>query len=508
MDNLEQVEEKLSLSITEMLEPTNENLDIIFTPEPDVISYTYTIIKDRKTIAIESIDTNRPVTISLNESGTYTIRIRTFNLDNVFENIISGEYHIDKEAPVIELNDALVTMQIGDTLDITSGVTAIDNFDGDITNLITTNYDSIDFTTVGLKRLVYTVVDSSGNEAHRSVNINVKQDNTAGILIVQFIIIALLILIIRSLAKYRRSNKIEARLTKYSIEPVFDHRISFTDNVIKIYTYFMYNIEHLLSKSALMKKFGERYDKYIKIFDHIHETGLDFIASKLSIASLFLILTVFTKTIHSEQMNLLDTVLPTIFGYYLLDIIYYIKFQLHRHKIENDLLQAIIIMNNAFKSGHSIVQAIKLVSEQLTGSIADEFKKINLELSFGLSIESSFKRFSERIDVEEVRYLTSSLIILNRTGGNIVKVFTSVEKTLMNRKRLKLELNSLTGASKMLVYIMFAVPLMFVLVVSVIDTSYFRVLFTTTPGIILTVIIIIVYAIYIFFVRKTMKVTV
>ena len=36
-----------------------------------------------------------------------------------------------------------------------------------------------------------------------------------------------------------------------------------------------------------------------------------------------------------------------------------------RSQIENDLLQAIIIMNNAFKSGRSITQAIELVTKEL-----------------------------------------------------------------------------------------------------------------------------------------------
>ena len=93
------------------------------------------------------------------------------------------------------------------------------------------------------------------------------------------------------------------------------------------------------------------------------------------------------------------------------------KYKIHRSRVENDLLQAIIIMNNAFKSGRSITQAIELVTKELEGPIAEEFKKMHLEISFGLEIDVVFKRLSERIELEEVSYLTASLAILNKTGG-------------------------------------------------------------------------------------------
>ncbi len=46
---------------------------------------------------------------------------------------------------------------------------------------------------------------------------------------------------------------------------------------------------------------------------------------------------------------------------------------------------------------------------------------MHLELSFGLSVDVVFGRFAKRVELEEVSYLTASLSILNKTGGNIIK---------------------------------------------------------------------------------------
>ena len=219
-----------------------------------------------------------------------------------------------------------------------------------------------------------------------------------------------------------------------------------------------------------------------------------------------MLLGIIAMAIQGQVISMFQLLISFAIGFMLLDIGLVIEQRINRKKIENDILKAIIIMNNAFKSGRSIMQAIDLVASELEGPIAEEFKKMSLEISFGLSIENAFRRFSERIQLDEVRYLTASLSILNKTGGNIIKVFSSIEKTLFNQKKLKLELKALTGSSKIIVYVLFVVPLLFIIFISIIDPTYFLPMITTPLGFILTSIILVVYIIYIFVVRKVMKV--
>ena len=235
-------------------------------------------------------------------------------------------------------------------------------------------------------------------------------------------------------------------------------------------------------------------------------TAIDFISRKIITSFAFLFSAIIVQTLRFKLLNILELLIPLIIGYFLLDIIYAYKYYKYRKKIEKDLLQAIIIMNNCFKSGRSITQAINIVAEQLDGAIADEFKKMSLELSFGLEIEAVFKRFSERIKLEEAAYLTSSLSVLNKTGGNIIKVFTSIEKTLFNRQKLNLELKSLTGSSKIIMYVLTIMPVLFVIIISFINKDYFAPLFTSGMGFIIIGVILVLYIAYIVVVRKIMKV--
>ena len=152
------------------------------------------------------------------------------------------------------------------------------------------------------------------------------------------------------------------------------------------------------------------------------------------------------------------------------------------------------------------MQAIEIVAHELKGPIKQEFKKMHLEISYGLSLDVVFERFSKRVESEEVSYITSSLSILNKTGGNIIKVFSSIEKMLFNKRKLKQEMKSLTSSANMISKILLLMPFLFIGLITLLNPSYFLPLFNTNIGNVLLFVIIIIYILYAFIVNKIMKV--
>ena len=112
------------------------------------------------------------------------------------------------------------------------------------------------------------------------------------------------------------------------------------------------------------------------------------------------------------------------------------------------------------------MQAIKIVSDELDSPLGLEFKKMYVDLTYGLSLNVVFKRFEDRVKLSDVNYITTSLMILNESGGDIVKVFESVEKTFFNNKKLKDELKNSTSGSKRMVMMLLLLPVLLILFVS------------------------------------------
>lgn len=494
-----------SLNVADTDKLTNQDIFISYTPDSSVANYEYKIIKDSKVIKNVNITENKKSEILLSESGIYQVKITEYYNDGNKKTIIN-KYIIDKDPPKLEVGDNLVNLKQNHKINIMGNVKAIDNVDGDITSLVTTNESELDFTKIGSNKLIYSVSDSAGNRVTKTVIVNVVPDNTNQLLISQGLIILSLIILLVYIIIYNRGLKIEKRLTRYSVKPIKDKSRSFFGNVFRFIDSIIEIIEKFLSKSVFIKKMSKRYKKYVKVFGKEGDTATTFIAQKIVLGIVFLGITIIAKTIRLQVLYLYEIIIPIFIGYYTLDIIYAYRYRKYRKLIENDFLQAIIIMNNAFKSGRSITQAIDLVSEELDGPLSEEFKKIALEISFGLDLEIVFKRFAERINIDEAAYLTASLSITNRTGGNIIRVFNSIEKTLFNRKKLKLELKSLTSSSKMIMYVLMVVPLFFVLIISMINPTYFAPLFANSLGLILIFIMLVIYITYIIIVRKIINI--
>ena len=329
--------------------------------------------------------------------------------------------------------------------------------------------------------------------------------NLVIIFVIELILLYLIALIVFYLNLLNRKIKINDRLGTFTIyketkkSKVFDFIFDLGDNIIKSISKFLYKIK-------IFDKYSLKYQKYIKKEDKEILDKMDFVSKKIIISIIFLLIVIFYDIFNYQSITLFQILLSSLFGFYTLDIFMISKNKILDREKENDLLRAITIMNNSFKSGHSIMQAIKLVSTELDSPLGLEFKKLYVDLTYGLELDIAFKRFASRVNLDEVKYITTSLTILNETGGDIVKVFESVEKNFFNNRKLENELKNLTASSKLLYYVLLFIPILFISVIYILDNTYFTILFTNTIGYLIIFICIILYITYIFIVKKIVNI--
>ena len=324
------------------------------------------------------------------------------------------------------------------------------------------------------------------------------------LLVTQIVIILVLFVIVIFMLRQNLSIRKERRISSYSIEPLDDDELSLMDKIKDYYMRLVRSVRKYLKKSGLLMKMARRYEKYVVYGEE--EEAIDFIFYKITVGLIFVVVTVFSLVLQLMVPNLFELLVDFLVGYYLFDL-YLIYNNKKRVKlIKNEMLRAIIIMNNAFKSGKSTMQAVYIAANELPEPISSEFKKIYRDMKYGLEVGTVFERFAKRIDIEEARYLSASLVTLNRTGGNIIKVFSSIERTLFDKKKLEEELKNLTMSSNLIVKVLLFVPALFVLIIYFLDPTYFNPLFESMLGYMILVMMGLMFICYIFVLRRVMKV--
>ena len=301
------------------------------------------------------------------------------------------------------------------------------------------------------------------------------------------------------------TNTYEKRFEHYTITSIKDNTPTLFERVFSNIWKIIKKISKLLNKSELLNRYGASFNKYINYKDINKIKGIDYISIKFILSICFSIIYLLS-TLIKVNYNSIMLLLVFIISFFILDIYFIFEYRNRKKIIESELLSAIIIMNNAFKSGMNIMQAVNIVENELDGAIKEEFKKINLDIKYGLSLETVFERFYNRVKIEDIKSIASSLSLINKTGGNIVKVFSSIEKNFYDKKRIKEEMNSLVSSSIFMYRLLISLPILLSLIIFVINPDYFSPLIKTDIGKIIILLVLILYIIYTFIIKKIMRV--
>jgi len=325
--------------------------------------------------------------------------------------------------------------------------------------------------------------------------------------ILQVILLVLLLIFLYTLFKETRVLEIEDRLSAFSIPSVDEQSIPIFERLYKSLWKVIRKLDKLWNKSEILYKYSKRFEKYINYKELDYKSGYDYLSVKFLVSMLFGIVYIISG-ITQNNYNAYLLLLVIIVSYFIIDIYLVVDYKKRKKQIEHDLLNAIIIMNNAFKSGMNIMQAVEIVKEELSGPIQDEFKKISMDIDYGLSLEVVFDRFYNRVKLEDIKYITSSLSLINKTGGNIVRVFGSIEKNFYDKKIIKDEMDSLTSSSKFMFKLLIIMPIILCIIIFMLNPSFFVPLLTTTLGRIISLVIILLFSIYVLIVKRIMRVEV
>ncbi len=328
-----------------------------------------------------------------------------------------------------------------------------------------------------------------------------------GARILQIILILIILGVIVYLLRLSYVLKLEKRIARFAINTnKVDDDGSILDKFKILIEKLVLELSKILGHSEVLTKYATKYNKYISYEAQKKKNGMFFVAYKFLLAFLVMLLGLLSFSLQKEKIDIMVLLIAFLLSFILPDIYLKIKFQQKRKRIENDLLKAIIIMNNAFKSGRNIMQAVEVVKDELDGPIQDEFKKIYLDITYGLSLDVVFERFYERVKLEDAKYITSSLTLLNKTGGDIIKVFSLIERSFFDKKNLKNELNSLTATSRFVFKLLVLLPFIFIMIIALLNPLYFKPLVETPLGIICLVFIILLYTLYILIIKRVLEV--
>ncbi|APX12085.1 type II secretion system F family protein [Tateyamaria omphalii] len=141
--------------------------------------------------------------------------------------------------------------------------------------------------------------------------------------------------------------------------------------------------------------------------------------------------------------------------------------------LEEQLPDAVELMVRSLRVGHPFSSAIQIVSKEVKDPLASEFGLISDEAAFGRDVGESLKDMAERLDMQDLRFLSVAVTIQQQSGGNLAEILAGLAKVIRARFRLFRRVKAITAEAKWSGKFLSAFPIVALIVINVTDPNYY-----------------------------------
>jgi tight adherence protein B len=153
-----------------------------------------------------------------------------------------------------------------------------------------------------------------------------------------------------------------------------------------------------------------------------------------------------------------------------------------RTKFESQMGDLLQLLSGGLRAGHSILRAIDATAAEADAPTSEEMRRVITETSLGKDLLESLMDTAQRMESEDFTWIAQAIQINREVGGDLAEVFDQVHSTIRERAEIKGQIKSLSAEGKFSAYILMALPVGVVLMLSVVNPNYIGVLFVEPLG--------------------------
>lgn len=117
-------------------------------------------------------------------------------------------------------------------------------------------------------------------------------------------------------------------------------------------------------------------------------------------------------------------------------------------KIDTQLMDGLILMSNALRSGLDVVQGFEMVSKDLLPPISDEFGLVIKNYQLGMPFEGALGVMEERVTSKMLSYMIRAIVLQRQMGGNLTKVFERIVIDIREESKLEEKTKAMTAQQR------------------------------------------------------------
>jgi tight adherence protein B len=152
------------------------------------------------------------------------------------------------------------------------------------------------------------------------------------------------------------------------------------------------------------------------------------------------------------------------------------------YAFEEMLPEAIDLLARAIRAGHPISAGLKMVADETSEPIASEFRRTHEENRFGVPFDDALLAMADRVDIVDVRILTTAILIQREVGGNLAEILDNLANVIRVRFTIRRQLRVYTAQGRFSGYVLAVLPIAVGTAIYSLNPPYIRLLFEEPVG--------------------------
>jgi tight adherence protein B len=151
-------------------------------------------------------------------------------------------------------------------------------------------------------------------------------------------------------------------------------------------------------------------------------------------------------------------------------------------RMAEQLADVLSILASSLRAGHSFLQALDQVANEIKDPSAAEFHRVVSEIRLGRSVDDAMLEMADRIGSEDMRWAVMAVNIQRQVGGNLAEVLDIVANTVRERAYIHRQVRVLSAEGRISIGILAALPFGIFFYLMLVNPDYVGILFTHPIG--------------------------
>jgi tight adherence protein B len=127
-------------------------------------------------------------------------------------------------------------------------------------------------------------------------------------------------------------------------------------------------------------------------------------------------------------------------------------------KFETQLPDALELLARGLKAGHAFPTGLQQVAKEMADPLGTEFFKTFTEFNHGLELNTALLNLCKRIDLRDLSFFTTAVLIQRETGGNLTEILEKISALIRERFKLRNQIQALTAEGRLSGLILLLLP--------------------------------------------------